>query len=72
MIVQEHERIVLERMRLGLYAWKVASNASIDATTYSKIERGIRRPNFEQRLGIARALGVEPTVLFPHSHTSCP
>jgi transcriptional regulator with XRE-family HTH domain len=58
------ERLLLERRRRGLPAWKLAALANLDPTTYSKIERGGREATLEQRLALARALGVEPETIF--------
>ena len=58
------ERLLIERRRRGLAAWKLAAQAEIDPTTYSRIERGERDATFEQRLALARALGVEPETIF--------
>jgi len=58
------ERLLLERRRRGLPAWKLAALADLDPTTYSKIERGEREATFEQQLALARALGVEPETIF--------
>ena len=58
------ERLLIERRRRGLAAWKLAAQAEIDPTTYSRIERGGRDATFEQRLALARALGVEPETIF--------
>jgi transcriptional regulator with XRE-family HTH domain len=58
------ERLLIERRRRGLAAWKLAAQAEIDPTTYSKIERGEREATFEQKLALARALGVEPETIF--------
>jgi transcriptional regulator with XRE-family HTH domain len=58
------EKMLVERRRRGLAAWKLAATAGIDPTTYSRIERGEREATFEQKLALARALGVEPETIF--------
>jgi transcriptional regulator with XRE-family HTH domain len=58
------ERLLIERRRRGLPAWKLAALAEIDPTTYSRIERGERDATFEQRLALARVLGIEPETIF--------
>ncbi|HUI07264.1 MAG TPA: helix-turn-helix transcriptional regulator [Verrucomicrobiae bacterium] len=58
------ERLLLERRRRRLPAWKLAALADLDPTTYSKIERGERDATPDQRLRLARALGVEPEQIF--------
>jgi transcriptional regulator with XRE-family HTH domain len=58
------EKLLLERRRRGLAAWKLAAQAGIDPTTYSRIERGEREATYDQKLALARALGVEPESLF--------
>ena len=58
------EKLLIARRRKGLPAWRLAALADCDPTTYSKIERGEREATFEQKLALARALGVEPESLF--------
>ena len=58
------EKLLIERRRRGLRAWKLAALADIDPTTYCKIERGERDASFDQKLALARALGCEPESLF--------
>ena len=58
------EKLLIERRRKGLPAWRLAALADCDPTTYSKIERGEREATFEQKLALARALGCEPESLF--------
>lgn len=62
--MQDGERLLIERRRRGLAAWKLAATAGIDPTSYSKIERGEREATYDQKLALARALGVEPEQLF--------
>jgi transcriptional regulator with XRE-family HTH domain len=62
--MRDSERLLIERRRRGLAAWKLAAQAEIDPTSYSKIERGEREPTLDQRLALARALGLEPEDLF--------
>ena len=62
--MKDGERLLLARRRRELPAWKVAGLAEIDPTTYSKIERSQREATFDQKLRLARALGVEPEALF--------
>jgi len=56
------------RRRKGLItpeqAWRLAASEEIDPTTYSRIERGEREATFEQKLALARVLGVEPANIF--------
>lgn len=58
------ERLLIARRRRGLPAWKLAATAEIDPTTYSRIERGERVATLDQRLRLARALGMEPEAIF--------
>jgi len=58
------EKLLLERRRRGLAAWKLAAQADVDPTTYSRIERGERDATRDQRLRLARVLGVEPETVF--------
>ncbi len=58
------DKLLLKRRQRGLPAWKVAAAADIDPTTYSRIERGERDATFEQKLALARVLGVEPETIF--------
>ena len=62
--MNDGERLLLERRRRGLPAWKLAAAAGIDPTTYSRIERGEREATFEQKLALARVLGVQPETIF--------
>jgi transcriptional regulator with XRE-family HTH domain len=62
--MSDGERLLLERRRRGLAAWKLAATAGIDPTTYSRIERGEREASTDQKLSLARALGVEPETIF--------
>lgn len=63
-ILTDGERLLLERRKRKLPAWKLAAAADIDPTTYSRIERGEREATFDQRLRLARALGMEPETIF--------
>ncbi len=60
----DDERLLIARRRKGVPAWKLAALADIDPTTYSRIERGEREATVEQKLALARALGVEPETIF--------
>ena len=62
--MRDGERLLLERRRRGLAAWKLAAQAGIDPTTYSRIERSEREATFEHKLALARVLGVEPESIF--------
>ncbi len=62
--MSDGEKLLIERRRRGLAAWKLAAAADLDPTTYSKIERGEREATHDQKLALARALGVEPENLF--------
>jgi transcriptional regulator with XRE-family HTH domain len=62
--MSEGERLLIERRRRGLSAWRLAASAGIDPTTYSRIERGEREATFEQKLALARVLGIEPANIF--------
>ena len=55
----DNERLLLARRRKGLPAWKLAAQAEIDPTTYSKIERGERQATFDQKLALVRAYREE-------------
>ena len=61
----ESEKLLIERRRRGFAGWELAAAAGICPTTYSKIENGQREPTFDQKLALARALGVEPETIFP-------
>lgn len=58
------ERLLLERRRRNLAAWRLAATAGIDPTTYSKIERGEREATYDQKLALARELNLDPEQLF--------
>ena len=60
----EGERILLERRRRGLAAYKLAAAAGIAPSVLSAIEHGDREPTYGQKLMLARALGVEPEAIF--------
>lgn len=62
--MSDGEKLLIERRRRGLPAWKLAALADCDPTTYSKIERGEREATVDQKLALARTLGVEPEKLF--------
>jgi transcriptional regulator with XRE-family HTH domain len=62
--MRDGEKLLIERRRRGLPAWRLAAQAEIDPTTYSRIERGQREATYDQKLALARALGVEPETLF--------
>jgi DNA-binding XRE family transcriptional regulator len=62
--MSDAERLLLERRRRGLPAWKLAARAEINPTTYSCIERGQREATFEQKLALARVLDIEPEKIF--------
>jgi transcriptional regulator with XRE-family HTH domain len=62
--MSDGERLLIERRRHRLAAWKLAALADIDPTTYSRIERGERKATFDQKLALTRALGVEPEIIF--------
>lgn len=58
------EKLLIERRRRGLAAWKLAARAEMDPTSYSKIERGERTATVDQQRRLARVLGVEPETIF--------
>ena len=62
--MNDGERLLIERRRHGLAAWKLAAQAEIDPTTYSRIERTERKATIDQQRRLARALGVEPETIF--------
>jgi transcriptional regulator with XRE-family HTH domain len=62
--MSEADKLLLARRSRKLPAWKLAAMANIDPTTYSRIERGERAATPEQRLALARALGLEPETIF--------
>jgi transcriptional regulator with XRE-family HTH domain len=64
LVVGDGERLLLARRRKGLPAWKLAAQADIDPSTYSRLERGEREATPDQRLRLARVLGVEVETLF--------
>lgn len=47
------------RKKLGLTQKQVADKAGVDSNTYSRIERGVQTPAFDNAVKIARALGVD-------------
>lgn len=63
-IMNDGERLLIARRRKGWAAWKLAANADLDPTTYSRIERGEREATIDQQRRLARVLGVEPEVIF--------
>ena len=58
------EVIVLDVNLPSMAGWELAAAAGICPTTYSKIENGARDATLDQRLRLARALGVEPETIF--------
>jgi transcriptional regulator with XRE-family HTH domain len=62
--MSDGERLLLERRRRGLAAWKLAALADIDPTTFSRIERGEREATHDQKMALSRALGVELESIF--------
>ena len=50
-----HERLRLERQRLGLTQWEFASACELGLRTYARYERGERVPDLNALLGAARA-----------------
>jgi len=62
--MRDGDKLLLARRQRKLAAWNLAAQAGIDPTTYSRIERGEREATFEQKLALARALGVEPNFIF--------
>ncbi|MCG3150085.1 MAG: hypothetical protein PCFJNLEI_03556 [Verrucomicrobiae bacterium] len=62
--MNDNERLLIERRRRGLAGWELAAASHICPTTYSKIENGQREATHDQKLAIARTLGVEPEKLF--------
>ena len=58
------EKLLLARRRRGWAAWRLAAQAGIDPTTYSKIERDEREATLDQQLALARVFGVEPETIF--------
>ena len=62
--MSDGEKILLQRRRRGQKAYTLAGAAGIAPSILSAIERGEREATFEQKLALARALGVEPETLF--------
>jgi len=62
--MHDGERLLIERRRRGQSAYKLAGAASIAPSVLSEIEHGRREATFEQKLALARALGMEPEQLF--------
>jgi len=62
--MNDHEKLLLARRQRKLAAWRLAADANIDPTSYCRIERGERQATFDQKLALARALGVEPESIF--------
>ena len=47
------------RKKRGLTQKQVADKAGIDSNTYSRIERGVQKPELDNALNIAKVLGVD-------------
>lgn len=47
------------RKKRGLTQKQVADKAGIDSNTYSRIERGVQKPELDNALSIAKVLGVD-------------
>ena len=62
--MKDHEKLLLARRQRKLAAWRLAAQADIDPTSYCRIERGERQATFDQKLALARVLGVEPETIF--------
>ncbi len=62
--MSDGEKILLERRRRGLAAYKLAAAAGIAPSVLSAIEHGDREATYGQKLTLARALGVEPETIF--------
>ena len=60
----DSEKLLLERRRRGMAGWELAAAAGICPTTYSKIENGAREATLDQKVALARVLGLEPEKLF--------
>lgn len=54
----------LNRILRGLSQDALARASGVSQSTYSRIERGARRPRPEERVRIASALGSTPDVVF--------
>lgn len=62
--MSDGERILLERRRRGLLAYQLSARVGIAPSILSAIEHGRRAATFDQKLALARALGVEPETIF--------
>lgn len=62
--MKDGENVLLERRRRGLPAYQLAAAAKIAPSVLSAIEHGKRAATFDQKLALARALGVEPEAIF--------
>jgi len=62
--VNDGENILLERRRRKMPAYKLAAAASVAPSVLSEIEHGHREATFDQKLALARALGIEPESIF--------
>jgi transcriptional regulator with XRE-family HTH domain len=62
--MSDGEKILLERRRRKLPAYQLAAAAKIAPSVLSAIEHGDREATFDQKLALARALGVEPESIF--------
>lgn len=47
------------RKKLGLTQQQVAGKAGIDSNTYSRIERGVQKPEFKNIKSIAKVLEID-------------
>jgi len=60
-------RLKQERLLQAITQYRLEQETSIHQALISLFERGIRKPNKEQRRKLAKALGVKEKCLFPDS-----
>lgn len=58
------------RMALGLTLAKLATRSGMDGPTISRIENGHVAPSAPSRKRLAKALGMEESVLFPEAEAA--
>ena len=62
--MNDGEKLLLARRRARLPAYQLAAAAKIAPSVLSAIEHGDREATSDQKLALARALGVEPEMIF--------
>lgn len=60
------KRIAEARRAAGLTQVQLAAALTVDQQQVSAWERGIASPRSDRRVAVARALGVDPNILFAY------